>query len=58
VGILRYLCREYPEYVADHWYPKDSKRQAKIDEYLEWQHVNTRLNMAMYFQHKVTFLNC
>uniref|UniRef100_A0A069DPX0 glutathione transferase n=1 Tax=Panstrongylus megistus TaxID=65343 RepID=A0A069DPX0_9HEMI len=48
VGILRYLCRE--KNVADHWYPKDSKRQAKVDEYLEWQHLGTRLGCGMYFR--------
>lgn len=37
----------------DHWYPKDSRAQARVDEYLEWQHANTRLSCAMYFQHKV-----
>ncbi|PSN54347.1 hypothetical protein C0J52_16040 [Blattella germanica] len=47
VGILRYLCRERE--TADHWYPKDSKQQAKVDEYLEWQHLDTRLNCSMYF---------
>ncbi|KDR15740.1 Glutathione S-transferase theta-1 [Zootermopsis nevadensis] len=50
VAILRYLCRE--KNVPDHWYPKDNKQQAKVDEYLEWQHLDTRLNCSMYFQHK------
>ncbi|XP_027220725.2 glutathione S-transferase theta-1 isoform X1 [Penaeus vannamei] len=50
VAILRYLCREHK--VADHWYPSDSKAQARVDEYLEWQHVNTRLQCAMFFQFK------
>ncbi|XP_067008425.2 glutathione S-transferase theta-1 [Anabrus simplex] len=50
IGILRYLCREKD--VPDHWYPKDSKAQAKVDEYLEWQHLNTRLQCSMYFQCK------
>ena len=53
VGILRYLCRERD--VPDHWYPRDSKKQAKVDEYLEWQHLDTRLNCAMFFQQKVNF---
>lgn len=53
MAILRYLARE--KGVDDHWYPNDSKLQAKVDEYLEWQHVNTRLFCAMFFQHKVTF---
>ncbi|XP_076680086.1 glutathione S-transferase theta-1 isoform X3 [Andrena cerasifolii] len=50
VAILRYVCREFE--VADHWYPKDSKAQVKVDEYLEWQHLNTRVHCAMYFQLK------
>ena len=28
--------------VADHWYPKESQVQARVDEYLEWQHLGTR----------------
>ena len=28
--------------VADHWYPKESQAQARVDEYLEWQHLGTR----------------
>lgn len=50
VAILRYLCRE--NNVADHWYPKDSITRAKVDEYMEWQHANTRYYCAMYFQQK------
>lgn len=47
VGIIRYISREFK--VDDHWYPSDSKHQAKVDEYLEWQHLNTRLRCATYF---------
>ncbi|CAG2068140.1 unnamed protein product, partial [Timema podura] len=50
VAILRYLCRE--KNVTDHWYPRDSKLQAKVDEYLEWQHLDTRLNCSTYFLNK------
>lgn len=53
VAIFRYLARTRK--VADHWYPSDVKLQAKVDEYLEWQHTNTRILCAMYFQHKVSF---
>ncbi|XP_069703061.1 glutathione S-transferase theta-1-like isoform X2 [Periplaneta americana] len=51
VGILRYLCRE--RNVPDHWYPKDSKQQARVDEYLEWQHLDTRASCAMFVQIKL-----
>uniref|UniRef100_A0A2S2QYU0 glutathione transferase n=1 Tax=Sipha flava TaxID=143950 RepID=A0A2S2QYU0_9HEMI len=50
VAILRYLCRTYN--VADHWYPKDYQKQARIDEYLEWQHNNTRAHCTEYFRNK------
>ncbi|CAG0881625.1 unnamed protein product [Darwinula stevensoni] len=50
VAILRYLCREFP--VAEHWYPRNSCTQARVDEYMAWQHANTRLNCAMFFQAK------
>ncbi|KOC58898.1 Glutathione S-transferase theta-1 [Habropoda laboriosa] len=50
VAIVRYICREFK--VPDHWYPKESKSQVKIDEYLEWQHLNTRLFCALYFRLK------
>lgn len=53
VAIARYLCREYN--VPRHWYPSSSKEQAKVDEYLEWQHLNTRLQCASYFA--VKYLN-
>jgi glutathione S-transferase len=55
VAILRYLCRERD--VPAHWYPKDSKQQAKIDEYLEWHHLDTRLNCFTFFQIKVGISN-
>lgn len=51
VAITRYICREFK--VPDYWYPKESKAQAKVDEYLEWQHLNTRLHCASYFLVKV-----
>ena len=45
---MKYLSSTFP--VEDHWYPKEPLAQAKVDEYLHWQHVNTRLQCAMYFQ--------
>nr|UCR60999.1 glutathione-S-transferase [Aphelinus asychis] len=50
VAIMRYLCREFK--VDEHWYPRDSNSQARVDEYLEWQHLNTRIHCALYFQIK------
>ncbi|XP_012272486.1 glutathione S-transferase theta-1 isoform X3 [Orussus abietinus] len=47
VAILRYLCREFN--INNHWYPSASKERARVDEYLEWQHMNTRLHCAGYF---------
>ncbi|XP_050410538.2 glutathione S-transferase theta-1 [Patella vulgata] len=50
VAILKYLSHKFD--IGDNWYPKsDLKRQAKVDEYMNWQHINTRLNAAMIFQH-------
>lgn len=38
--------------INNQWYPTDLKQRALVDEYLEWQHLNTRLNCAMYFRTK------
>lgn len=51
IAIYRFLDQEYD--IADHWYPKDKKQRARIDEYLEWQHMNTRLNCSTFFLIKV-----
>lgn len=50
VAIVRYLARENK--VADHWYPTDSEKQARVDEYLEWQHLNTRILCMTFFRKK------
>ncbi|ODN03559.1 Glutathione S-transferase theta-2 [Orchesella cincta] len=50
VAILRYLARTFP--VPDNWFPKDSVSQAKVDEYLEWQHLNVRTFGTLYFAEK------
>jgi len=50
VAIFRYLTELHD--IEDHWYPKDVRSRALVDEYLEWQHTNTRSNCAMYFWHK------
>lgn len=38
--IMRYLCNSRS--VDDHWYPKDPKKRANVDRYLDWHHTNTR----------------
>ncbi|XP_077996084.1 glutathione S-transferase theta-1-like [Glandiceps talaboti] len=47
VAILKYLANKYN--VADHWYPKDIKKRAKVDEYLAWHHTNTRPPCGLLF---------
>ncbi|XP_055712180.1 glutathione S-transferase theta-1 [Phlebotomus papatasi] len=48
VAIVRYLANKHK--IPDTWYPQDAKKQALVDEYLEWQHNNTRITCALYFQ--------
>ncbi|TRY80481.1 hypothetical protein TCAL_02978 [Tigriopus californicus] len=50
-AIMRYLSSTRAD-IPDHWYPRDPQGQAKIDEYLHWQHLNTRAGCAMYFRTK------
>ncbi|KAF2901871.1 hypothetical protein ILUMI_04312 [Ignelater luminosus] len=50
IAILRYLSRE--KQFSNEWYPKDSKLQAQVDEYLEWQHNNIRTFGTLYFRTK------
>lgn len=41
VAIMRYIAIKFN--VADHWFPrKDLQKAAKIDEFLNWQHLNIR----------------
>jgi len=51
MAIMRYLCTQFP--VADHWFPKDPRHRAKVDEYLAWQHLNLRMFGSMMFQNRV-----
>ncbi|CAG4971131.1 unnamed protein product [Colias eurytheme] len=50
IGIIRFLLRE--NIIPKSLYPIESKAQARVDEYLEWQHVGLRLHCAMYFRVK------
>ncbi|KAL8576061.1 hypothetical protein ACOMHN_001411 [Nucella lapillus] len=49
LAIVDYLSRT--RQVADHWYPQDVQKRARVNEYLHWQHLNTRAQCAMLFQH-------
>ena len=51
IAILRYLCREFE--VEDRWYPQDSLKRARVDEYLEWHHLETRAKSVIYVFTKV-----
>lgn len=53
VAILKYLSRE--NVIPESLYPKESKAQARVEEFLEWQHAGLRLHCAMYF--RVKYLN-
>ncbi|XP_044272666.1 glutathione S-transferase theta-1 [Tribolium madens] len=53
VAIIRYVSKVHN--IDNNWYPKETKAQARVDEYLEWQHNNTRAFCALYFQRKWLF---
>lgn len=50
VAIFRYLTTRNK--FSDEWYPKNNQVRARVDEYLEWQHYNTRQTCAQYFMLK------
>ncbi|XP_017772038.1 PREDICTED: glutathione S-transferase theta-1-like [Nicrophorus vespilloides] len=50
VAILKYLANE--KNLSDKFYPKDSKSQARVDEFLSWQHHNIRGFCTGYFRMK------
>jgi glutathione S-transferase len=50
-AILRYLAQQY--HAPEHYYPSNNfVLRAKIDQYLDWHHSNTRASLARYFQVK------
>lgn len=53
VAIVKYLARE--NIIPGSLYPKDIKPQARVEEFLEWQHIGLRLHCAMYF--RATYLD-
>ncbi|KRT86754.1 Glutathione S-transferase [Oryctes borbonicus] len=48
IAILRYLAKR--ENIA--YYPQDAQIQARIDEFLEWHHLNLRFMCSIYFFRK------
>ncbi|XP_050152767.1 glutathione S-transferase T1 [Malus sylvestris] len=51
-AILVYLACAFPG-VADHWYPADLFRRAKINSVLDWHHSNLRRGAAPYILNTV-----
>jgi len=47
-AIAKYVIDKYN--LPDHWFPKDRKKQAKVEEFLHWDHFNTRGACALLFQ--------
>jgi len=50
-SIMRYLVSKYN--LPDHWYPSNPEHRAKVDEYLDWHHLNTRAGAGGYFANQV-----
>ncbi|KAF5206488.1 Glutathione s-transferase [Thalictrum thalictroides] len=51
-AILSYLSCAFPG-VADHWYPADLFKRAKINSVLDWHHSNLRHGAAKFIQNTV-----
>ncbi|KAI7987235.1 Glutathione S-transferase T1 [Camellia lanceoleosa] len=56
-AILRYLACAFPG-VADHWYPTDHIKRAKIDSVLDWHHSNLRHGAVTFLQNTVFAPGC
>ncbi|XP_787156.2 glutathione S-transferase theta-1 [Strongylocentrotus purpuratus] len=42
VAIFHYLINTHADKIEDHWYPKDLKSRARVDEYIAFHHTGTR----------------
>uniref|UniRef100_A0A6B2E898 Putative glutathione s-transferase n=1 Tax=Phlebotomus kandelakii TaxID=1109342 RepID=A0A6B2E898_9DIPT len=47
IAILRYLASKSSLLVR--WYPSGARMRARVDEYLEWHHLNVRSPLSGYF---------
>lgn len=50
-AILKYLVTKYD--IADHWYPRQPEKRARVDEYTAWHHTHTRPHAARVFMLEV-----
>ncbi|XP_066544808.1 glutathione S-transferase theta-1 [Amia ocellicauda] len=50
-AILAYLAQKFN--TADHWYPADVRKRARVNEYLAWQHSTIRPHGSKIFWFKV-----
>ena len=51
-AIMKYICNSRE--VSDNWYPKDPKKRAKVDQYLDWHQGNIRISTAWFLTQYVT----
>jgi len=51
IAILRYLATKYN--AAEHWFPKDVQKQARVDEFLNWYHTNLRKNSVELYMYRL-----
>ncbi|GFN99433.1 glutathione s-transferase theta-1 [Plakobranchus ocellatus] len=50
IAIVKYMIQKRG--LPDHWFPAQNfKKQARVEEYLLWYHINTRFPAALLFQH-------
>ena len=56
VAILIYLVNKFDD-IPDHWYPKDARKQARVDQYMAWQHRTIRQQGIFVFLEKVPILD-
>ncbi len=51
VAIIQYLAGTFN--TKDHWYPKENKTRARVDEYLAWHQGNLRKTSFEWIHHEV-----